>query len=67
MVVHQTVVLQSRVRIWRRPSPQLTANPLMGCHLGMTLGCRLTFVRGNRGESYEKLQRKKNNLVTLSL
>ncbi len=53
MVAHQTVVLQSRVRIRRLPSPQLTANFLVGCHLGMALGCRLTSVRGNRGENYE--------------
>jgi hypothetical protein len=25
----------------------------VGCHLGMALGCRLTSVRGNRGENYE--------------
>jgi hypothetical protein len=32
-----TVVLQSRVRIRRLPSPQLTANLLVGCHLGWHL------------------------------
>ncbi len=53
MVAHQTVVLQSRVRIQRLPSPQLTANLLVGCHLGMALGCGLTSVKGNRGENYE--------------
>ncbi len=53
MVAHQTVVLQSRVRIRRLPSPQLTPNLPVGCHLGMALGCRLTSVRGNRGENYE--------------
>jgi hypothetical protein len=53
MVAHQTVVLQSRVQIRRLPSPQLTANLLVGCHLGMALGCGLTSVRGNRGENYE--------------
>ncbi len=47
------LVLQSRVRIRRLPSPQLTANLLVGCHLGMGLGCVLTSVRGNRGENYE--------------
>jgi hypothetical protein len=50
---HQTVVLQSRVRIRRLPSPQLTANLLVGCHLEMALGCGLTSVRGNRGKNYE--------------
>ncbi len=34
MVACQTVVLQSRVRIWHLPSPQLSANLLVGCHLG---------------------------------
>ncbi len=34
MVAHQTVVLQSRVRIRHLPSPQQTANLLEGCHLG---------------------------------
>jgi hypothetical protein len=53
MVAHQTVVLQSLVRIRRLSSPQLTANLLVGCHLGMALGCGLTSVRGNRGENYE--------------
>jgi hypothetical protein len=53
MVAHQTVVLQSQVQIRRLPSPQLTANFLVGCHLGMVLGCRLTSVRGNREENYE--------------
>jgi hypothetical protein len=51
MVACQTVVLLSWVRIWRLPSPQLTANPLVGCHLG----CGLTSVRGNRGEKLQKL------------
>ncbi len=37
VVVRQTVVLQSRVRIWCLPSPQLTANLLVGCHLGWDL------------------------------
>jgi hypothetical protein len=37
MVAHQTVVLQSRVRIRHLPSPQLTANLLVGCHLGLHL------------------------------
>jgi hypothetical protein len=32
-----TVVLQSRVRIRCLPSPQLTANLLVGCHLGWHL------------------------------
>jgi hypothetical protein len=66
MVAHQTVVLQSRVHIRRFPSPQLTANLLVGCHLGMALGCGLTSVRRNRGENYENeplvcqnIQRKK--------
>ncbi len=31
------VVLQSWVRIWYLPSPQLTANLLVGCHLGWHL------------------------------
>ncbi len=53
MVAQQTVVLQSRVQIRRLPSPQLTANLLVGCHLGMALDCVLTSVRGNRGENYE--------------
>jgi hypothetical protein len=62
MIAHQTVVLQSRVRIWRLPSPQLTANLLVGCHLGMELGCGLTSARGNRGENYanEPLVRQKH-------
>jgi hypothetical protein len=46
------LVLQSQVRIRRLPSPQLTANLLMGCQLGWHLA-RLTSVRGNRGENYE--------------
>ncbi len=54
MVAHQAVVLQSRVRIRRLPSPQLTANLLEGCHLGMALGCGLTSVRGNRGKKNYK-------------
>jgi hypothetical protein len=54
MVAHQAVVLQSRVRILRLPSPQLTANLLVGCHLGMALGCGLTSVRGNRGKKLRK-------------
>jgi hypothetical protein len=37
MVACQTVVLQSRVQIWHLPSPQLTANLLVGCHLGWHL------------------------------
>jgi hypothetical protein len=37
MVVRQTVVLQSRVRIRRLPSPQLIAHLLVGCHLGWHL------------------------------
>jgi hypothetical protein len=37
MVARQTVVLQSRVRIRCLPSPQLTANLLVGCHLGWHL------------------------------
>jgi hypothetical protein len=37
MVARQTVVLLSRVRIRRIPSSQLTANPLVGCHLGWHL------------------------------
>jgi hypothetical protein len=53
MVAHQTVILQSRVRIRRLPSPQLTANLLVGCQLGMALGCGLTSVRGKRGENYK--------------
>jgi hypothetical protein len=53
MVAHQAVVLQSRVRIRRLPSPQLTANLLVGCHPGMAHGCGLTSVRGNRGKNYE--------------
>jgi hypothetical protein len=32
---------------------QLTANLLVGCHLGMALGCGLTSVRGNRGKNYK--------------
>ncbi len=32
-----TVVLQSRVQIWCLPSPQLTANLMVGCHLGWHL------------------------------
>jgi hypothetical protein len=53
MVAHQAVVLQSRVRIRCLPSPQLTANLLVGRHSGMALGCGLTSVRGNRGKNYE--------------
>ncbi len=53
MVAHQAVVLQSRVRIRRLPNPQLTANLLVGCHLGMALGCGLTSVRGNIGKNDE--------------
>jgi hypothetical protein len=53
MVAHQAVVLQFRVRIRCLPSPQLTANLLVGCHLGMALGCGLTSVRGNRGKNYK--------------
>jgi hypothetical protein len=37
MVAHQTVVLQSWVRIRYLPSPQQTANLLEGCHLGWHL------------------------------
>jgi hypothetical protein len=37
VVAHLTVVLQSRVRIRCLPSPQLTANLLVGCHLGWHL------------------------------
>jgi hypothetical protein len=33
MVARQTVILHSRVRIWRLPSPQVNANLLVGCHL----------------------------------
>jgi hypothetical protein len=53
MVAYQAVVLQSWVRIRRLPSPQLTANLLVGCHVGMALSCGLTSVRGNRGKNYE--------------
>jgi hypothetical protein len=53
MVAHQAVVLQSWVRTRRLPSPQLTANLLVGYHLGKALGCGLTSVRGNRGKNYE--------------
>jgi hypothetical protein len=53
MVAHQAVVLQSWVRIRCLPSPQQTANLLVGCHLGMALGCGLTSVRGSRGKNYE--------------
>jgi hypothetical protein len=31
MVARQTVVMQSWVRIWHLPNPQLTANLLVGC------------------------------------
>jgi hypothetical protein len=51
IVVRQTVVLQSRARIRRLPSPQQTANLLEGCHLG----CGLNSVRGDRGENHEKM------------
>jgi hypothetical protein len=34
MVGCQTIVLQSQVRIRRLPGTQLTANLLVGCHLG---------------------------------
>ncbi len=37
VVAHLTVVLQSWVRIRCLPSPQLTANLLVGCHLGWHL------------------------------
>jgi hypothetical protein len=37
MVALQTVVLQSRVRVRQLPSPQLTDNLLVGCHLGWHL------------------------------
>jgi hypothetical protein len=37
VVARLTDVLQSRVRIRRLPSPQLTANLLVGCHLGWHL------------------------------
>jgi hypothetical protein len=37
MVACQTVVLQSWVRIWHLPSPQLTANLLVACHMGWHL------------------------------
>ncbi len=37
MVQHQTVVLQSWVHIRCLPSPQLTANLLVGCHLAWHL------------------------------
>jgi hypothetical protein len=37
MVVHLTVVLQSRVRIRCLPSPQLIAYLLVGCYLGWHL------------------------------
>jgi hypothetical protein len=74
MVANQAVVLQSRVQIRRLPSPQLTANLLVGCHLGMALGCGLTSVRGNRGKNYKdeplvpkrhtkKKKKKKKNLT----
>jgi hypothetical protein len=73
LVAHQAVVLQSRVQIRRLPSPQLTANLLVGCHLGMALGCGLTSVRGNRGKNYEneplvpqKHTKKKKKLLNSS-
>jgi hypothetical protein len=72
MVAHQTVVLQCRVRIRHLPSPQLTANLLVGCHLGMALGCGLTSVRGNRRKNYEneplvsqKNTKKKKSMFSL--
>jgi hypothetical protein len=37
VVARLTVVLQSWVQIQRLPSPQLTANLLVGCHLGWHL------------------------------
>jgi hypothetical protein len=37
VVVRLTIVLQSRVRIQCLPSPQLTANLLVDCHLGWHL------------------------------
>jgi hypothetical protein len=37
VVARLTVVLQSRVQIRRLPSPQLTANLLVGFHLGWHL------------------------------
>jgi hypothetical protein len=37
LVARLTVVLQSQVRNRRLPSPQLTANLLVGCHLGWHL------------------------------
>ncbi len=71
MVAHQAVVLQSQVRIRPLPSPQLTANLLVGCHPGMALGCGLTSVRGNRGKNYDneplvpqKQTKEKKTLVT---
>jgi hypothetical protein len=72
-VAHQAVVLQSRVRIRRLPSPQLIANLLVGCHPGMALGCGLPSVRGNRGKNHEneplvpqKHTKKKKQFQTLS-
>jgi hypothetical protein len=37
VVARLTVVLQSWVQIQHLPSPQLTANLLVGCHLGWHL------------------------------
>jgi hypothetical protein len=70
MVAHQAVVLQSRVRIRHLPSPQLTANLLVGCHPGKALGWGLTSVRGNRGKNYnteplvsQKHTKKKKKII----
>ncbi len=50
VVARLTVVLQSWVQIPRLPSPQLTANLLVSCHLGW----RADLLRGDSGENCEK-------------
>ncbi len=50
---HHTVVLQSRVQIQRLPSPQLTANLLVGCHLGWHLAAGWPLWGATEEKNYE--------------
>jgi hypothetical protein len=54
IVARQTVVLQSRARIRRLPTPQQTANLLEGCHLGLHLAAGWT----QWGATEEKITKK---------
>ncbi len=62
MIEHQTVILQSRVRIRHLPQPTADCQSPGGLPPGIALGCELTSVRGDRGENYVNTKEKKKEI-----